>query len=131
MSSIDNNLAVKATSDAVEIEDTKVDMNPQTNRLALAQMLGSEEFLVAETKLKRKLDIRLLGTMWLIFVLNYLDRVCYICYLIQNVAYELHIEQYCSRQSSWHFQKSALDIHTIFDGRCPSLCRLRLDANPL
>lgn len=90
MSSIDKCPLVKAASDAVEIEDAKVDMNPETNRLALAQMLGSEEFLVAENKLKRKLDIRLLGTMWLIFVLNYLDRVCYIYRLIQSMLLIAH-----------------------------------------
>lgn len=71
-----NNPAGKVASDTMVVEDSKVDMNPDTNRLALAQMMGSEEFRLAEKKLKRKLDIRLLGVMWLIFVLNYLDRVC-------------------------------------------------------
>ncbi|RMJ03677.1 hypothetical protein BHE90_014491 [Fusarium euwallaceae] len=44
------------------------------NRLAPAQAMSEEEFLDAEKKLKRKLDIRLLACVWLIFVLNYLDR---------------------------------------------------------
>lgn len=76
MSEINNNPAGKVASDTMEVEDSKVDMNPDTNRLALAQMMGPEEFRLAEKKLKRKLDIRLLAVMWLIFVLNYLDRVC-------------------------------------------------------
>lgn len=29
-------------------------------------------------KLKRKLDVRLLACMWLIFIMNYLDRVCFV-----------------------------------------------------
>lgn len=45
------------------------------NRLLLAQNMTEEEFLEAEKKLRRKLDSRLLLTMWFIFVLNYLDRV--------------------------------------------------------
>lgn len=45
------------------------------NRLLPAQNMTEEEFLEAEKKLRRKLDSRLLLTMWFIFVLNYLDRV--------------------------------------------------------
>lgn len=45
------------------------------NRLLPAQNMTEEEFLGAEKRLRRKLDSRLLLTMWLIFVLNYLDRV--------------------------------------------------------
>jgi hypothetical protein len=45
------------------------------NRLAHAQGLSPEEFLAVEKKLKRKLDLRLLACTWLIFVMNYLDRV--------------------------------------------------------
>ncbi|KAI0175017.1 MFS transporter [Pestalotiopsis sp. NC0098] len=43
-------------------------------RLAIAQGMSEEEFLAAEKRLKRKLDLRLLACVWLIFVLNYLDR---------------------------------------------------------
>ncbi|KAH8669787.1 major facilitator superfamily domain-containing protein [Tricladium varicosporioides] len=55
-------------------KDEKVDRNPETNRLAYAQNVSEEEFAAIEKKLKWKLDIRLLAYMWLIFVLNYLDR---------------------------------------------------------
>lgn len=71
---------VKASEIAVETEETieneKVDRNPETNRLAYAQNMSEEEFATIEKKIRRKLDIRLLACMWLIFVLNYLDRVC-------------------------------------------------------
>lgn len=58
---------------AVEMVELKAAQ--EGNRLALAQAMGSEEFLAAEKALKRKLDMRLLASVWLIFVLNYLDRV--------------------------------------------------------
>lgn len=45
------------------------------NRLLPAQNMTEEEFIEAEKNLRRKLDSRLLLTMWFIFVLNYLDRV--------------------------------------------------------
>lgn len=45
------------------------------NRLAIAQGMSEEDFSDAEKRLKRKLDLRLLACVWLIFVLNYLDRV--------------------------------------------------------
>lgn len=57
----------------VEMVELKGQLNQ--NRLAPAQAMSEEEFLDAEKKLKRKLDIRLLACVWLIFVLNYLDRV--------------------------------------------------------
>ncbi|VUC25970.1 unnamed protein product [Clonostachys rosea] len=57
---------------AVEMVELKAAQ--EGNRLALAQAMGSEEFLAAEKSLKRKLDMRLLASVWLIFVLNYLDR---------------------------------------------------------
>lgn len=46
------------------------------NRLYPAQQMSEEEFAAAEKSLKRKLDLRLTAMVWLIFVLNYLDRVC-------------------------------------------------------
>lgn len=56
--------------------DLKNDKDPSTNRLAPAQQMSPEELEDIEKKLKRKLDLRLLACVWLIFVLNYLDRVC-------------------------------------------------------
>jgi hypothetical protein len=49
--------------------------NPETNRLALAQNMTPEAFARVEKSLIRKLDIYLLTCVWLIFILNYLDRV--------------------------------------------------------
>ncbi|OAA66556.1 MFS transporter [Niveomyces insectorum RCEF 264] len=56
----------------VEVDEVKIDSSD--NRLAPAQLMSEEEFLDAEKRLKRKLDIRLLFCVWLIFVMNYLDR---------------------------------------------------------
>ena len=60
--------------DLVEMSP-KDDIPTSTNRLALAQDMTVEEFQAAEKSLKRKLDTRLLLTMWVIFIMNYLDRV--------------------------------------------------------
>lgn len=49
----------------------------EDNRLAIAQHMSTEKFLETEKKLKRKLDVRLLACIWLILILNYLDRVCF------------------------------------------------------
>ena len=46
-----------------------------TNRLGQAQQMSDEEFLDAEKRLKRKLDVRLMATLLFIYILNYLDRV--------------------------------------------------------
>ncbi|KAI0013753.1 MFS general substrate transporter [Xylariaceae sp. FL0662B] len=61
-----------------EVDEPTVDMyetkDTEPNRLAYAQAMSEEEFLDAEKKLKRKLDLRLLGCVWVIFIMNYLDR---------------------------------------------------------
>lgn len=46
-----------------------------SNRVAAAQQMSAEEFAAAEKSLKRKLDARLLLSVWTMFVMNYLDRV--------------------------------------------------------
>ncbi|KAH6663704.1 major facilitator superfamily domain-containing protein [Halenospora varia] len=91
MSEINNSPVGKVASETMEVEDSKVDMNPDTNRLALAQMMGSEEFRLAEKKLKQKLDIRLLAVMWLIFVLNYLDRNNIAAAKVAGISKTLHM----------------------------------------
>ncbi|KAL5343750.1 hypothetical protein BJX70DRAFT_393802 [Aspergillus crustosus] len=45
----------------------------EVSRMAPAQMMSPEESAIAEKKLKRKLDIRLLLCGWIIFVRNHLD----------------------------------------------------------
>ncbi|TEA20687.1 putative transporter [Colletotrichum sidae] len=57
---------------AVDMVETKDALGH--NRLAPAQLMSKEEFEAAEKQLKKKLDMRLLACVWLIFVLNYLDR---------------------------------------------------------
>lgn len=63
----------KTPVDQVSIADPKDGI--EDNRLAPAQAMSGEEFAAAEKSLKRKLDMRLLAAVWLIFVMNYLDRV--------------------------------------------------------
>lgn len=66
----------------VEMSDSdKVDRDPETNRLAYAQNMSEEEYIAAEKSLKWKLDCRLLFMLWLIFILNYLDRVSFNDYI--------------------------------------------------
>ncbi|KAJ4346762.1 uncharacterized protein N0V89_010694 [Didymosphaeria variabile] len=53
---------------------SQIKVEQADNRLAPAQAMSEEEFASVEKKLKRKLDLRLATMVWLIFVLNYLDR---------------------------------------------------------
>ncbi|WYZ45658.1 hypothetical protein EsH8_VIII_000974 [Colletotrichum jinshuiense] len=46
----------------------------EPNRMAEAQAMSEEEIAVIEKKLKLKLDFRLLFIVWVIFIMNYLDR---------------------------------------------------------
>lgn len=65
-------------SEQVSVSDKGVGsivQDPNTNRLALAQALSPEDFAAAEASVKKKLDVRLLLTVWVIFIMNYLDRV--------------------------------------------------------
>lgn len=62
----------KAIAHQIENAD---DASTLDNRLAQAQRMSEEEYLDAEKRLKRKLDIRLMAAIWVIYVLNYLDRV--------------------------------------------------------
>lgn len=56
---------------SVQLKETQ-----ELNRMAEAQAMSEEEIAEVEKKLKRKLDFRLLTVVWIIFILNYLDRVC-------------------------------------------------------
>jgi len=68
----------------IEEEDKAgfVDLDPATNRLALAQAMSPEEFAAAEKRLKRKLDLRLLLVVWIIFIMNYIDRVRFLTSIV-------------------------------------------------
>ena len=55
------------------VSSSKADLEP--DRLTPARILTPEQFALAERKLKHKLDLRLLLCVWIIFVMNYLDRV--------------------------------------------------------
>ncbi|GLA09759.1 hypothetical protein AnigIFM60653_000700 [Aspergillus niger] len=54
------------------VSSSKADLEP--DRLTPARILTPEQFALAERKLKHKLDLRLLLCVWIIFVMNYLDR---------------------------------------------------------
>ncbi|KAJ6012643.1 hypothetical protein N7522_002998 [Penicillium canescens] len=63
--------SAKPTVEHHQDDDLK---DEEPNRLAPAQQMSEEELAATEKTLKRKLDLRLLGCLWLIFVMNYLDR---------------------------------------------------------
>lgn len=67
---VENDLEVVADEKSSQLKVENAD-----NRLAPAQAMSEEEFAAVEKRLKQKLDIRLMTMVWLIFVLNYLDRV--------------------------------------------------------
>lgn len=70
-----------ATHIQIHVEQDENVKDHGVNRLHIAQHMSAEEFAAAEKSLKRKLDLRLTAMVWLIFVLNYLDRVSLRCFL--------------------------------------------------
>ncbi|OOQ81915.1 MFS transporter [Penicillium brasilianum] len=64
---------------------------PGDNRLAAAQQLTAEEFAAAEKSLKRKLDLRLLCCVWVIFIMNYLDRNNISAAKVAGISKSLHM----------------------------------------
>lgn len=67
----------KAAEQRIEDAD---DASTLENRLAQAQRMSDEEYLDAEKRLKRKLDVRLMAAILFIYILNYLDRVSNSCH---------------------------------------------------
>ncbi|CAI7627156.1 unnamed protein product [Penicillium manginii] len=55
------------------------------------RQMSPEELLDAEKSLKRKLDIRLLFCVWVIFVLNYLDRNNISAAKVAGISHSLHM----------------------------------------
>jgi hypothetical protein len=47
----------------------------EPNRVALAQSMSPEELAALSKKVKWKADKRLIGMAWIMYVLNYFDRV--------------------------------------------------------
>ncbi|PYH64927.1 MFS transporter [Aspergillus vadensis CBS 113365] len=62
----------KSVEHAEFVSSSKACLEP--NRLTPARIMTPEQFALAERKLKKKLDVRLLLCVWIIFVMNYLDR---------------------------------------------------------
>ena len=109
---------VMADKDIVAEHVANVSSNGQTkgepNRLALAQVMSEDEFLAVEKRLKRKLDVRLLGCVWLIFVLNYLDRVSSpFPSTATSFCLSISAEQHRSSQSCRHAKVTSLNLNTV------------------
>ncbi|OAA57589.1 MFS transporter [Niveomyces insectorum RCEF 264] len=69
-----------------------VDMKPvPENRLAMAHAMSEEEFLDAEKRLKRKLDFRLLVPLWLMYIMNFLDRNNIAAAKVAGLSTSLHL----------------------------------------
>ncbi|GFN21282.1 MFS transporter [Aspergillus tubingensis] len=73
----------KAPTEHIDFQDV--------DRLAAARQLTEDEFLRVEKSLKRKLDLRLLMCVWLIFVMNYLDRNNISAAKVAGISQSLHM----------------------------------------
>ncbi|KAF2182378.1 hypothetical protein K469DRAFT_690846 [Zopfia rhizophila CBS 207.26] len=82
--------AEKNNADQIPITNTKNEA-VKGNRLAPAQAISEEEFTQAEKSLKRKLDLHLLLSVWVIFVMNYLDRNNIAAAKVAGIAKSLHM----------------------------------------
>ncbi|KXT14856.1 hypothetical protein AC579_4089 [Pseudocercospora musae] len=73
---VDDKIMAEAIPEKVVVEriEKLSESGEPTNRLGQAQQMSDEEFLDAEKRLKRKLDVRLMATLLFIYILNYLDR---------------------------------------------------------
>lgn len=64
-------------SESVEEVETAQSSAREKN-IVLAQQMSEQEFLEAEKRLKRKLDVRLMAPIVFIYILNYLDRSAFL-----------------------------------------------------
>lgn len=67
--------SVKPEVSQMDFDNGVKEDDTQDNRLGPAQIMSPEEFAITEKRLKRKLDLRLMLCVWIIFVMNYFDRV--------------------------------------------------------
>ncbi|KDQ55118.1 hypothetical protein JAAARDRAFT_60080 [Jaapia argillacea MUCL 33604] len=65
-----------------QIEDSSVDDG---------RLLSVDERLAAEARIKRKLDIRLMSTMILIYLMNYIDRTAITAARLKGIEQDLHL----------------------------------------
>ncbi|KAL2789216.1 major facilitator superfamily domain-containing protein [Aspergillus keveii] len=82
--------AVKASVEHHD-PDTSLKEGLEQNRLAPAQNMSLEEIAVVEKRLKRRLDLRLLCCVWVIFVMNYLDRNNISAAKVAGISDSLHL----------------------------------------
>lgn len=99
--------------------------------------MSEEEFLAAEKRLKRKLDLRLLACVWLIFVLNYLDRVSIHRPVLPRSPPSLWIlkcnqtEQHRCCKDGRYLPDLGIDLNSICDCSGHLFRRLYSSSNPL
>lgn len=105
-------MEMKQPDATMEENNPKEIINADHNRLAPAQTMSEEEYLDAEKKLKRKLDLRLMTTVWFIFVLNYLDRVG-AQYVMPQSILMINTEQHRCREGRGYSQNASLGLDTI------------------
>lgn len=67
---------MKGETEHHEIDETSVaaELTDSQKEIAIVAALSDEEYTLAEKKLVRKIDMRLLPTLFILLVLNYLDR---------------------------------------------------------
>jgi len=67
---------MKGETEHHEIDETSVaaELTDLQKEIAIVAALSDEEYTLTEKKLVRKIDMRLLPTLFILLVLNYLDR---------------------------------------------------------
>jgi len=67
---------IKGETEHHELDEASLDaeLTDLQKEIAIVAALPEEEYNIAEKKLVRKIDMRLLPTLFILLVLNYLDR---------------------------------------------------------
>lgn len=73
---MDEKIDTKGEAEHYEIEEASLqaELTELQKEIAIVAALSEEEYNLAEKKLVRKIDTRLLPTLFVLLVLNYLDR---------------------------------------------------------
>lgn len=97
MNQVEIEVKISPNSDVVVV--SLEDDRDASNHLALAQRMSREEFRFFEEKLRRKVDLRLMLMAWIMYVLNYFDRVSSPSLIWVDAADNLRLtERSCCRQ---------------------------------
>ena len=103
------------------------------NHEEIIRSMTDEEYKVAEKKLRRKLDFRLIAMVALIYVLNFLDRVRQPSNGLDGIASMLTTisEQHRGSQRRRHDEKPTPDRDAILNCRWAPLRRVHPNASPV